>query len=86
MPRELGDLFIENLNLAMKNLEDAGAQRQSRRRAKLKELSEGLDQDHLARIVSPISLRSESSPRKGTQAACNMQASFVVLPGNGFIR
>lgn len=41
MPRELGDLFIENLNLDMNNLEDAGAQRQSRLRAKLKELSEG---------------------------------------------
>jgi len=45
MPRELGDLFIENLNLDMKNLEDAGAQRQGRLRAKLKELSEGWTKD-----------------------------------------
>lgn len=45
MPRELGDVFVENLNLEMKNLEDASAQRQSRLRAKLKELSEGWSKD-----------------------------------------
>lgn len=40
MPREVGDLFVENLNLDIKNLSDSAAQRQNRLQMKLKELTE----------------------------------------------
>lgn len=40
MPRELGDLFIDNLNLDIRTLTDTAAQRQNKLRKKLKELTE----------------------------------------------